>query len=145
MMFATTAKEFALSVPAPANGLRTLQLATRRLDAKTAVVAVDGEIDASNVDAVNDYVAAAAVPGQRLVLDTTSVEFCAIEGISILQAIDARCSADGVTWVLVPSPAVARVLRVCDPQGGLPTAVTAEAALAEVAGRGRRPLSLVAR
>lgn len=145
MMLAATTKEFTLSVPAAPERLRTVRLATRRLDATTVVITVAGEIDAANTDALTNYLTAAATPGSRLVLDTTSLDFFAIEGVSTLQGIGDRFSAGGVRWVLVPGAAVARVLRVCDPQGSLPTATTVETALTDVADRARRPLVLVAR
>lgn len=73
----------------------------------------------------------------------TPLEFFGTEGLSALHKFNVTCAESGVRWALVPSPAVARLLRICDPEGGLAAAPTVEAALAHVQGARRRLLELV--
>ncbi|MGV9800816.1 hypothetical protein ACWDTP_22475 [Mycobacterium sp. NPDC003449] len=40
-----------------------------------------------------------------------------------------RCTREGVAWSLIPSSAVSRALRVCDPDELLPTSPTVATAL----------------
>jgi anti-anti-sigma factor len=108
-----------------------------------AVVSADGEIDAANAGELADYAMREAVGGQYLVFDLTGVEFFGIQGFSMLHMLNVRCAKAGIRWVLVPSAAVKRVLRICDPEGGLPAATSVDAALAVTQGERRRRLRLV--
>ncbi len=141
MMTVVTETGFTLSVPAPAQDSRTPRLATWWLDTAIAVIAAEGEIDAANADALGDYAAGVALRARDLVIDLSRLEFFGIEGFSVLRMVEVQCAGRGVHWVVVPGPAVARVLRQCDPKGVLTTAGTVDAALAAL--RGRRRLSLV--
>ena len=105
----------------------------RELSTTTVLVAADGEVDASNSAALLSYVEKHVGDYDQLVLDLSKLTFFATDGYSALHSIDVRCSRRGIDWVLVPSPEVTRVLRVCDPDGLFPTAgniVSAVAALA---------------
>lgn len=75
------------------------------------VVAVRGEIDASNGTAMAGYVERHAGIATTLVLDLSAVEFFGTAGLTALRRIDLCC--DRIGWTLVASPAVRRVLRVC--------------------------------
>jgi anti-anti-sigma factor len=108
-----------------------------------AVVSADGAIDAANAGEFADYALRVALQSQHLVLDLSGVEFCGIQSFSMLQMLNLRCAKAGVRWALVPSAAVKRVLRICDPEGGLPVATTVDAALAATKGRRLRRLQLV--
>jgi anti-anti-sigma factor len=108
-----------------------------------AVVSADGEIDAANAGELADYAMREAADGQYLVFDLTGVEFFGIQGFSMLHMLNVRCAKAGMRWVLVPSAAVKRVLRICDPEGGLPAATSVDAALAVTQGERRRRLRLV--
>ena len=55
-----------------------------------------------------------------LVLDLSAVNFLAFDGASALYAISAHLAREDVTWCVVASPAVARVLELCDPEGLIP-------------------------
>ena len=146
MMSVVTATEFTPPVVAPSvaasSRVRMPRLATRWLDSATAVIVVEGEVDAANADAVGDYAAGVSSRGRQLVLDLSRLDFFGVEGFSVLRTVGAQCAANGVQWVVVPGPAVARVLRLCDPAGALPTAGTVDAAVASLPGT-RRPLTLV--
>lgn len=85
-------------------------------------VSVAGEIDTVNAAEFAATVRDAAENCSGLVLDLAEVDFMAIDGMSALHAINAQLLRDGVQWCVVPSPAVARVLGLCDPEGLIPLA-----------------------
>ncbi|BBX10787.1 STAS domain-containing protein [Mycolicibacterium aichiense] len=106
---------------------------SRELSATTLLIAAVGEIDASNAGDMLGYVEDNVSGYQQLVIDLSKLDFFATDGFSALHTLTVRCSRRGIDWVLVPGPAVARVLRVCDPEGLVTTAgniVSAVAALA---------------
>ena len=105
----------------------------RELSATTVLVAAVGEIDASNSGELLSYVEKLLPSYNQLVLDLSRLSFFGTDGYSTLHSINTRCSRRGVDWVLVPGPAVSRVLRVCDPDELFATEtniVSATAALA---------------
>jgi anti-anti-sigma factor len=108
-----------------------------------AVVSADGAIDAANAAEFADHALHVARQGQYLALDLSGVEFFGIQGFSMLHMLNVRCAQAGVRWAMVPSAAVKRVLRICDPDGGLPAVATVDAALVATQGRRRRRLQLV--
>lgn len=87
-----------------------------------AVLSVDGELDAANAGQLADYVQRCAGYCQWLALDLRELAFIGTAGFSALRSIDARCAQTKVYWAMVPSVAVSRLLRVCDPDRALPTA-----------------------
>ncbi|MEZ0356245.1 anti-anti-sigma factor [Mycobacterium sp. ENV421] len=106
---------------------------SRELSATTLLIAAVGEVDASNAGDMLGYVEDHISGYQQLVIDLSKLDFFAMDGFSALHTLTVRCSRRGIDWVLVPGPAVARVLRVCDPEGLVTTAgniVSAVAALA---------------
>jgi anti-anti-sigma factor len=112
-------------------------------DVSGTLIAVDGELDAANADQLASYVQRSVSRSKRVILDLRGVEFIGIAGFSALHRINVACSAAQVHWAMAPSPAVSRLLRICDPDGTLPvTEPTAEPLLAAgtVAGHQRRPL-----
>lgn len=132
MLVAQTAS--ALAIPRTAgsnNGPEAVR--ARELSATTVLLAAFGEIDAASASALSESIER-HMPGYRqLVLDLSRLEFFGTAGYSVLHRVHARCARAGVAWVLVPGPEVERLLRVCDPDGILPTApniVSAVAALA---------------
>ncbi|WP_234835141.1 STAS domain-containing protein [Mycolicibacterium stellerae] len=83
---------------------------------KTVVrICATGEVDASNIDRFARYVFRYGANSRRLILDLTDVTFFGAECFSTLNIIAERCATAAVAWTLVPSPAVSRVLQVCDP------------------------------
>jgi anti-anti-sigma factor len=78
------------------------------------VVAIDGEIDAVNVDRVIECARRFVLARDPLVLDMSNVNSFAAEGISLLRDIAEECRAAGVEWMLVPSPAIIDRLRDAD-------------------------------
>jgi anti-anti-sigma factor len=106
------------------------------------VITADGELDAANALQLADYAQRCAAYAKSLILDLSGLEFFGTAGFSALHTINVRCVKADVHWTLVPSCAVSRLLRICDPDGVLPTAESAGAVLSSRAER-RRLLQLV--
>ncbi len=98
---------------------RTAQFGAR-FDAAGTVITVDGELDASNADQLAAYVQHSVSRCRRVILDLRGLEFIGTAGFSSLHRINVVCSGAQVQWAMVPSPAVSRLLRICDPDGTLP-------------------------
>jgi anti-anti-sigma factor len=96
------------------------------------VVSAYGDIDASNASTLLDYALANAVRCRGLILDLSGLQFFGVDGFSALHRVSVSCARDGTGWVLVPGPAVSRLLRICDPHGSLPAVDTVGAALANL-------------
>jgi anti-anti-sigma factor len=93
-------------------------------DKFATVVAAHGDIDAANANQLTDYVQHVLRGSKRVVLDLRSVNFIGTAGFSALHRINVVCSSVGAQWALVPGRAVHRLLRICDPDGTLPTATS---------------------
>jgi anti-anti-sigma factor len=126
-------------------GCRTAHFATRWLPPSVAVITAHGELDASNCHEFSDYAVRHVDHCQQLVLDLGGVDFFGTAGFSALHTVDVRCAHAKVDWALVPSPAVSRLLRICDPDSALPIDRTVEAALSALQGEPRRLLQLVSK
>jgi anti-anti-sigma factor len=109
---------------------------TARFDAHRgrsgAVITVRGEVDAANADALAEYVQRCAGYCEWLVLDLSGLDFIATAALSALHTINDRCAAMDVYWTLVPSPAVSKVLKFCEPDPVLPSDESLTDALAAV-------------
>ncbi len=119
--------------------------ATRWLQPSMAVINAHGELDAANAQEFVDYALRHAPHIDRLVLDPTGVDFFGTAGFSALHTLNVRCAAEKIEWALAPSPAVTRLLRICDPDSALPICASVETALAAVQGEPRRLLQLVSK
>ena len=119
--------------------------ATRWLQPSTAVITAHGELDASNAQEFIDYALRHADYTKRLVLDLSGVDFFGTAGFSALHTVNVRCAGEDVDWALVPSQAVTRLLRICDPDSALPICPSIDAALAALHGEPRRLLQLVSK
>jgi anti-anti-sigma factor len=84
------------------------------------VITVAGELDAANSDELAAYVQQSIKRSRKLILDLRDVKFLGTAGFSALHRINVICSGAQAYWAMVPSPAVSRLLRVCDPDGTLP-------------------------
>jgi anti-anti-sigma factor len=124
---------------------RSTRLATEWVADGVALVTAEGEIDAANADRLSTYAVGVALQSDRLILDLSKLEFFGTDGFSTLHMLNVRCAKAGVRWAMVAGPAVARVLRICDPAGGLLVAGTVDAAVAAVNDEPRRLLQLVTR
>lgn len=114
----------------------------RELSGTTLLVAVVGEVDAANSAELRGYIEDHVTGYQQLVLDLSRLRFFGTDGFSALHTVNVRCSRRGIDWVMVPGPEVSRVLRVCDPEGALPTATNIVSAVAALARGPHRQLQL---
>jgi len=89
-------------------------------DAARVVVTADGELDASNAIQFADYFDLCITDSTPLVVDLSGLEFFGTAGFSALHLINVSCAAKKLRWAVVPSKAVARLLRICDPDHALP-------------------------
>jgi len=121
----------------------TAHFATRWLQPSMAVIAAHGELDAANAQQFVDYALRHAAHTDRLVLDLTGVDFFGTAGFSALHTLNVRCAAEKIEWAMAPSPAVTRLMRICDPDSTLPICDGVDTALEAVQGESRRLLQLV--
>jgi len=112
---------------------RTAQFSARREPSGT-VITVDGELDAANADQLAAYVQRSVNRPKRVILDLRGLEFIGTAGFSALHRINVVCSGTRVSWALVASAAVSRLLRVCDPDGTLPVTTPADEPMLKSAG-----------
>jgi anti-anti-sigma factor len=120
---------------------RTAQFSAR-WSSLGALITVNGELDAANSDQLAIYVQRSLMRSRRVVVDLRGLEFIGTAGFSALHRINVVCSGAQVHWAMVPSPAVTRLLSICDPDGTLPvTTPRAEPLLKPTrARRDKRPL-----
>jgi anti-anti-sigma factor len=123
----------------------TAHFATRWLQPSIAVITAHGELDAANAQEFVDYALRHAPHIERLVLDLTGVDFFGTSGFSALHTVNVRYAGEKIQWALVPSSAVTRLLRICDPDSALPICGSVDVALSAVQGEARRLLQLVAK
>ncbi|MGE2836602.1 STAS domain-containing protein [Mycobacterium sp. SMC-4] len=105
---------------------------THRPQPSAAVVAAHGELDAANCHQFIDFALRSGDQTKRLVVDLTGLSFFATAGFSALHTLNVRCAGDDIRWALVPSQAVDRLLRLCDPDSALPICEDTASALTAV-------------
>lgn len=84
------------------------------------VITAHGEVDASNANQLADYVQCCAAHTKSIIVNLSGLEFFGTAGFSALHTINVRCAGADVRWAVVPSKAVSRLLRICDPDSALP-------------------------
>jgi len=119
--------------------------ATRWLHPSMAIISAHGELDAANAQQFVDYALRHAPRTEMLVLDLSGVEFFGTAGFSALHSVNVRCAGEKIQWAVVPSAAVNRLLRICDPDSALPISGSVDAALSVVQGEPPRLLQLVSK
>jgi anti-anti-sigma factor len=129
--------------PESVTTFRTARLATRWLHPSIVIVVEDGELDAANAQDFVAYALRHADAVKHLVLDLEDVEFFGAAGFSALHTLNVRCAAGGTEWAMVPSPAVRRLLQICDPDATLPVASNIETAIGIIHAAQRPSLKLV--
>jgi anti-anti-sigma factor len=114
-----------MTTPAPFTPTRRagLTLSTEWLNSTVVRISAAGDIDASNTAELLDYVLRRGANCRSLILDFKDVSFFDSAGFSALRTIEIRSSRASVSWMVVPSPAVSRVLNICDPERTLPRGV----------------------
>lgn len=93
------------------------------------VVSFRGEIDASDIDPVTAFAVGSALLGNAVLLDLRGVEFFAVQGISLLNAVERTCRGLDLPWILLASTSVDRLLRVSGQANALPLANSVAAAM----------------
>lgn len=115
-----------LPVPQPTPGTHeavtchAAAFSTRWINPSVVVISVQGELDAANSPQMVDYALRHAERVKYVVLDLTGVEFFGIAGYTAAHAMNVQCARTQTDWTLVPSAAVQRLLRICDPDATLP-------------------------
>jgi anti-anti-sigma factor len=89
-------------------------------DTSRVVITAHGELDASNAPEFADYFDLCITHSTPLIVDLSGVEFFGTAGFSALHLINVRCAGAKLRWAVVPSKAVTRLLRICDPDQLLP-------------------------
>lgn len=84
------------------------------------VIAIGGEIDASNAGRVNTWLHQFVRADRSLVLDLSDLGFLGVQGLIALFGLGEACDGLGVEWALVTSYPVRRLLRVGDCEHRLP-------------------------
>jgi|ERR1700761_4443305 anti-anti-sigma factor len=93
---------------------------TAEWGSSSVVITAHGELDASNAVQLADYVQRCAAHSESVIVNLSGLEFFGTAGFSALHTINVRCAAADVRWTVVPSRAVSRLLRICDPDKTLP-------------------------
>ncbi len=111
-----------------------------------AVISAHGELDAANAQQFVDYALRHAAHTEIAWYWT-----CPAWSSSARRAfprcipVNVRCAGEKIQWAVVPSAAVTRLLRICDPDSALPICGSVDAALSAVQGEPRRLLQLVSK
>ncbi len=124
------------ALPPPAWENHSARFSATR-DTDRVVVNADGELDASNATEFADYFDLCITDSTPLVADLSGLEFFGTAGFSALHLINVRCAGAKLRWAVVPSKAVNRLLRICDPDQALPLITSARAVLDEDPGQSR--------
>jgi anti-anti-sigma factor len=95
---------------------------TAEWDGSSVVITAHGELDASNAAELADYVQRCTAHSKSVIVNLSGLEFFGTAGFSALHTINVRCAGADVRWAVVPSKAVSRLLRICDPDNTLPLA-----------------------
>lgn len=123
MRTASTARQ----LPVPGGSLATFS--TCWLQTSTPAVTVHGELDAATCPEFIRYASALLPRCAHLILDLSAVQFFGTAGFSAVHTIGALADAQGVSWAMIPSREVTRLLRICDPDPVLPVHGNVTAAL----------------
>ena len=109
-----------------------------------ALITARGDLDAANANDFVDWAMQHAAHAKRMVLDLSGIEFFGTAAFSALHTFNVRCAGARAEWVLVPGPAVLRLLRICDPDAMFPLCDDVDTAMAALRGESQRLLKLVA-
>lgn len=103
---------------------------TSRIIRNITIVAAHGQIDAHNTRRLHQQAMRRNTIGQRaLILDLTGLTFLSTQGLFTLLAIGQQCHRANIIWIVVPSPAVSRLLQLSHIHREVRTAETVPAAL----------------
>ena len=94
--------------------------AIRRSTPTRVVVAIVGDIDASNFRDLGRYVERHIRLSKQLVLDLRAVDFVGSQTFTALYYVSVACARADVDWIITGSHHVRRLLSICDPDRELP-------------------------
>jgi anti-anti-sigma factor len=117
---------------------------TRWPEPNCVLITARGDLDAANSNDFVDWALQHSDRASRLVLDLSGVEFFGTAAFSALHTFNVRCAGARADWLMVPGPAVLRLLRICDPDAMFPLCADVDSALAWMRGETPRLLQLVA-
>jgi anti-anti-sigma factor len=95
-----------------------VRVAVRRLRDDLVIVAVRGEIDLSNISLLEKDLARYEQESW-VVVDMSSVRFCAVVGARLLHTMAIRSSVAGQRFEVVDNPGIARVLEATGLANGI--------------------------
>ena len=110
----------------------------------TAMVTVQGELDAANGIPFVEFTLRCSARADRLVIDLSGLSFFAIAGLNALHTLNAHCAGNDIRCAVASGPAVDRLLVICAPDPSLLVCPDAAEALATVNNESPRLLKLVA-
>lgn len=90
------------------------------LAAERVRVAVTGDVDATNRQALGHFVERHIRISQQLIVDLSKVDFFGSQGFTALHYVSVHCARRDVDWMIVGNRAVDRILRICDSEAELP-------------------------
>ena len=93
------------------------------------LVAVSGEVDATNRQTLGRFIQRHTRVSKQLILDLSSVDFFGSQGFTALYYVSVQCARRDVDWLIVGGRAVRRIVRICDPDSELPVVADIDAAL----------------
>lgn len=106
--------------------------AARFLTESRVLVAITGEVDATNRHELGRFVEHHTRVSKQLVLDLRGVDFFGSQGFTALHYISVQCSRRDVDWMVVGNRTVLRILGICDAHGELPSVDDIAAGLARL-------------
>jgi anti-anti-sigma factor len=104
----------------------------QNLSAERMLVAVKGEVDATNRHELGRFIQRHTRVSKQLVLDLSGVDFFGSQGFTALYYVNVQCARRDVDWLIVSGRTVTRILRICDPDLDLPLVGDFDAALSRL-------------
>jgi anti-anti-sigma factor len=92
----------------------------RELTAERVLVAITGEVDATNSHELGRFITRHTRVSKQLILDLSGVDFFGSQGFTALYYVNVHCARRDVDWLIVAGRRVLRILRICDPKDELP-------------------------
>ncbi|SFW65000.1 STAS domain-containing protein [Amycolatopsis australiensis] len=108
--------------PVGCRGATEIAITVRQIDDSAVVVAVRGEIDSTNAEALSGALSAALPGTARMIVDFGEVTFCGSSGLRVLVLAREACAARGTGFLVLPSPVVRRAVTMCELDRVLPLA-----------------------
>jgi anti-anti-sigma regulatory factor len=93
------------------------------------VIAVSGNIDASNAGVVRETASRFLYVDKAVILDLSNTNSFGVQGLQFLFAFDDECAEAGVEWALVAGPAVSVTLAAADHNDTYPLVSSVDQAL----------------